>query len=658
MKGLRRAVLLVSVFLLCGWARKDALAEEQHISTAVVPYSPPYQYVDGERVTGANIEIWNRIAGELGLSVDYRSYDTYEEAVAAVLQGEADTLLGACVDLEEVPELICSTSISTDSVCMLADKKILEDGDRTVTYSAAVEDCIAVSDEFITLPNTTYWISATTETALEQFQSYQLDYWVAPRATLVYYNRSGQDLEQYTISDNYISTIHYGLALPGNHTFLNSINNEIMRLKTTGELDDILDQWIPKESVPSELFSRYVFLLGCLCAVAVLILAIVIQINRYLKAQIDAKTKSLQILNHDLEEQIANVRQSNELKTLLIENNVEGVVIVTRENRISLFNEAAQRITGLKESPVGRILFDIPLFRKMLNPTEEGFPETAQKTNKLVRIMDSSDRIRFFRYNLFPLFAEEQEVQGLTLIFNDVTEQIRLENVAFEREKSRSIDRVVAGIAHEIRNPLTAIKTFAELLPAKNTDQEFQQEFSAIVPAEIQRFNQLITDLLEYAQPVRMTAQPVEAAELVYSTASLMQYNFAQKNVKIAASAEKGVYILANKQQLKQILINFLLNGFEAILEKQQPDNRTISITMSARDETVTFLVEDHGIGMTEQQIKNAREPFYSTKRNGTGLGLYIAQRYAQRNGGELYIESRKDMYTKIYLQFKQYYLQ
>ena len=472
---------------------------------------------------------------------------------------------------------------------------------------------------------------------------------------------SGELLGDVSVKNDYtvyLDAYGYGLALPGNHTFLNSINNEIMRLKTTGELDDILDQWIPKESVPSELFSRYVFLLGCLCAVAVLILAIVIQINRYLKAQIDAKTKSLQILNHDLEEQIANVRQSNELKTLLIENNVEGVVIVTRENRISLFNEAAQRITGLKESPVGRILFDIPLFRKMLNPTEEGFPETAQKTNKLVRIMDSSDRIRFFRYNLFPLFAEEQEVQGLTLIFNDVTEQIRLENVAFEREKSRSIDRVVAGIAHEIRNPLTAIKTFAELLPAKNTDQEFQQEFSAIVPAEIQRFNQLITDLLEYAQPVRMTAQPVEAAELVYSTASLMQYNFAQKNVKIAASAEKGVYILANKQQLKQILINFLLNGFEAILEKQQPDNRTISITMSARDETVTFLVEDHGIGMTEQQIKNAREPFYSTKRNGTGLGLYIAQRYAQRNGGELYIESRKDMYTKIYLQFKQYYLQ
>ena len=161
--------------------------------------------------------------------------------------------------------------------------------------------------------------------------------------------------------------IFYGVALPSSNTsLLHSINNEIMQLKVSGDIDQILGRWIPKESVSNRVFQNFLLGFLVLCIFATGVIVIFAKFNAYLKEQVACKTQSLQLLNEDLQKQILTVRNTNELRMLLIENNAEGVVVFTRENRITIFNEKALRVTQLKYAPIGLDVFQVPLLDQLL----------------------------------------------------------------------------------------------------------------------------------------------------------------------------------------------------------------------------------------------------------------------------------------------------
>lgn len=653
--------IFASFLILClFWVQPPtARAASQDLKVGVVPYTTPYMYLERNKIVGANIDIFNKIALNLGMATSYVPFDNYAEATSALESGEIDALLGVSLGEKKSSYLIYSSTIIQDSVSMMtrgSQPARYQYLFSTDPYSAAVEKGIALSSEFIPLPNMNCWMCATTDEAFGQFNRQKLDYLIAPRASLLrYVNGSGG--KAYTLSNSYITTIHYGVALPSSNTsLLHSINNEIMQLKVSGDIDQILGRWIPKESVSNRVFQNFLLGFLVLCIFATGIIVIFAKFNAYLKEQVACKTQSLQLLNEDLQKQILTVRNTNELRMLLIENNAEGVVVFTRENRITIFNEKALRVTQLKYAPIGLDVFQVPLLDQLLEDVKSHIYSPVHLVNEIKRIPDGSGQVRIFRYNLFPLFTADQQVRAMTLTFDDVTEQTRLENELYEQEKSKSLTRIVAGMAHEIRNPLTSIKTFIELLPAQEDNPEFKDTFLEIVPGEIERINRLITNLLEYAKPTQMAVRPVEVGPLLHSTCALLSHGFAQKGVSLDIQYQEGVYIQADEQRLKQILINFLLNSLDAVLAKPDCPDRIIRFTATATGETVHLLVEDPGIGMDEEELKSAVEPFYSTKWNGTGLGLYIAQRYAQENGASLYIESEKNVCTKVHLTFARYW--
>jgi len=144
--------------------------------------------------------------------------------------------------------------------------------------------------------------------------------------------------------------------------------------------------------------------------------------------------------------------------------------------------------------------------------------------------------------------------------------------------------------------------------------------------------------------------------EIVQSCSILMKPAFDTKKVKLSVSSEKNLKIFADKNQVKQSIINFMINALDSVSEKMQKESGFVPVVYLKAYTTANNIcieVLDKGMGMTEEKIKKAVEPFYTTKKDGTGIGLFIAKQYTEENGGVLFIESQENMYTKIILKFE-----
>ncbi|MGO4889581.1 transporter substrate-binding domain-containing protein [Anaerobacillus sp. MEB173] len=234
-----------------------------------------------------------------------------------------------------------------------------------------------------------------------------------------------------------------------------------------------------------------------------------------------------------------------------------------------------------------------------------------------------------------------------------MVEERRLREQIIEQEKSRALSRIVAGIAHEIRNPLTSIKTFVELLPRKYNNERFQKEMNTLVPKEIDRLNQLIEGLINYAKPQKINREPVNLDTLLQEILLLFTTAINNKGYEIKSKIDPNCSIEVDRNQLKQVIINLIINAVDAMDEKQSQELLQITINAYQKAENVYIEVIDEGVGMTSEVLHNVFEPFYTTKAKGTGLGLSIAKQFVQENGGRFTIESEQGAGTIVTLIFE-----
>jgi len=253
---------------------------------------------------------------------------------------------------------------------------------------------------------------------------------------------------------------------------------------------------------------------------------------------------------------------------------------------------------------------------------------------------------RIFRYNVSPLRDEDGQVLGAVVILRDITADKLIAQRLIQEDKMETVGRLVAALAHEIRNPLTALKTFAELLPVKFDKPHFREEASRHIPAEIDRLNLLISDLLDYSRPRPPQIEKCRVAELVEGTISLFTKEIQQKGIAVEISIDDDVRVQADRSQLRQVLINLILNSLAATA----PGGH---LRFSAKKiwPKVALLVEDDGRGMTPEEQERAFEPFFSTKRDGIGLGLYVSYQLVKENGGEITLASWPGQGTRVTLE-------
>jgi signal transduction histidine kinase len=224
----------------------------------------------------------------------------------------------------------------------------------------------------------------------------------------------------------------------------------------------------------------------------------------------------------------------------------------------------------------------------------------------------------------------------------DNTEREQSMQLLVQSEKLTAAGQLAAGIAHEIRNPLTSLKGFLHLLKANNGNPAKHDAYVTIMNDELNRIDQILSELLVLSKPQSVQFIRRRPAAIVQQVLEILQPQAVLKNVQLLVSQlDETVTIYCDENQIKQVLINLVKNGIEAM-----PDGGRIWVGLLAERERVILSVADEGAGIPEEVLNRIGEPFYTTKEKGTGLGLMVSFKIIENHGGTIQIESSPDRGT------------
>ncbi|MFH1868668.1 MAG: ATP-binding protein [Candidatus Omnitrophota bacterium] len=212
----------------------------------------------------------------------------------------------------------------------------------------------------------------------------------------------------------------------------------------------------------------------------------------------------------------------------------------------------------------------------------------------------------------------------------------RFKKELLESDKRKVIASLATGLAHEIRNPLTAIKTFSEYLPKKFDDPSFRKDFSQIVSTEVERINSLISQLLEFSKPSELSMSAVNMHQLLDYNLKLLSSDMLKKDIRLIKNynAESDV-VNADNNKLKHVFFNIIKNSIDAMRK-----SGTLEVATSYSGGKFKIDISDDGIGIKPKDLGRIFEPFFSAKEKGTGLGLSIAKGIIEEHGGAITVKS------------------
>lgn len=230
-------------------------------------------------------------------------------------------------------------------------------------------------------------------------------------------------------------------------------------------------------------------------------------------------------------------------------------------------------------------------------------------------------------------------------------------------EKLAIIGEFAGGITHEIKNPLGAIitnvqlmKCDIEVLKNKFTSEEIDEIESAaeIIEIAAKQAKDIITSLLAYTKIEEVKYKKVDLNTVINTSTLLLKKELSSMDINLITELGEGVYISGKSGELTQVLLNLILNSKDALVEKNSP-SKYIKIRTYAKEEGIFLEVEDNGIGMSDEEKKKIFEPFYTTKKFGTGLGMSISHKILEKHKAEVTVESQKNQWTIFRIKFGRY---
>ncbi|MDP2895733.1 MAG: ATP-binding protein [bacterium] len=417
----------------------------------------------------------------------------------------------------------------------------------------------------------------------------------------------------------------------------------------------------------------------------------------------------LTVLANQVAPSLENSRLFNEILVMknhqdnILQHLRSGVITVDRNSRVKSANRRAAEILNrprrdlLHQDVAG---LGKELGRLAVQRLQEGFGHFEGEIQ-----VDVPDKGTVPLSLVATTMAGERNGREVLLVFDDLSEVKLLQNRIRRADRLAVVGTFAAGMAHEIKNPLVPLKTFSQLLPEMFDDEEFRNRFSFIVLKEVERINQLIEKLLNFARPVQPIPAPCDVHELIDEVLLLLEEDFRRHRIELRREYTRdSALITVDRQQVKQVLLNILLNAVQAI-EAACPCARTADVVAAHRtsrvgagetpaategmievrtlyvwerpkdgdgrrpraeaEESVGVggrgagvegrLIEDEGkvrkfqvrisdtgCGIAEEDLKHLFNPFFTTKPEGTGLGLAISHVIIEEHGGTLDAESEK----------------
>jgi PAS domain S-box-containing protein len=326
----------------------------------------------------------------------------------------------------------------------------------------------------------------------------------------------------------------------------------------------------------------------------------------------------------------AEVVVAHEYVARIVASISSGVVAVNRTAHITLFNDAAAELTGTAHADVHDR--DVSVLPRSLAAALKDAVRTGEVVSVPEVTLRQDTSSRPVTLTASPVHDLSGGIVGAVAVFNDLTPVRELEKERRKAERIAYFEMLASGVAHEIKNPLVAIKTFVQLLPRRQSDQPWVENFGRVTTTEIARIEKLLERLRTLGKPSDRPRVRVDLrgpiAEAVDLLKPLLAENATKLVVKLPAEA---VVTVADHDGLKQLVLNLLANAQEAT-----PANGTITVELATEPSAAVLTVTDSGDGIPSELLERIFDPFMTTKQQGTGLGLAISAAMAAVHGGTL----------------------
>ncbi|MFP7755808.1 two-component system sensor histidine kinase NtrB [Thermodesulfobacteriota bacterium B35] len=334
---------------------------------------------------------------------------------------------------------------------------------------------------------------------------------------------------------------------------------------------------------------------------------------------------------------------------LLIARLPVGIIATDRNGRVTTWNRAAARILGVAAEDVmgrepGMVLpRQLQVFFSPVGKEADSSGDQGREAE--VRVCVNGSEVVLICY-LIDIRDKENNYMGQVLLLSDVTELKAMEKEMRQNERLAAVGRMAAGVAHEVRNPLSSVKGLALLLRDKFASSSRESEMATLLVQEVERMNRTISELLSFARPASLALAPVHLEELLRQAARLIDADAASDGISITLTLEEGLpAVMADRDRLNQVFINIMLNGVQSM---DQGGELRVAARGAAGGRSVEVIIEDTGSGMDPETMEQVFYPYFTTREDGTGIGLAISQKIISDHGGSIRMESEPGRGTRV----------
>ena len=331
-------------------------------------------------------------------------------------------------------------------------------------------------------------------------------------------------------------------------------------------------------------------------------------------------------------------------QNMIIENLEEGIIAIDNKGIIQEINKKACFLFSIPRNSEGKSL------SKYMHNNNIGksILEFISINDSETKLLKDNDNERILQITILPI-GDSGRIIGTLIKAFDITKTYESSQKLKRAEQLASLTTLAAGVAHEIKNPLGSISIYVQLIEKiikKNMDNDCQcykdfKEYSDIIKEEIGRLEETINSFLFSVRKLELDIEDVNINELILSTVSFLKYEIEQNNINIDIKFDKDNLILKlDAKYIKQSLINIIQNAIDAMTDNSDDKKKEIYIKLKTMDNYAVISIKDTGIGMKEETLNKIFEPYFTTKRHGTGLGLTNVVRIIEAHNGNVSIES------------------
>ena len=334
---------------------------------------------------------------------------------------------------------------------------------------------------------------------------------------------------------------------------------------------------------------------------------------------------------------------------LVAENLEEGVIAINNEEQILFLNKKAIFFLNITQDIEGKNLDECISSDSFAYIIVE---LSKSKTTIENTILQDKNSGRILQINILPL-GHEGRIEGSLILIFDIT-NLWLQSQKLKRvEQLASLTTVVASVAHEIKNPLGSISIYIQLIEKilnrleidKNNSEELHQ-YCSIVKEEINRLEDTVNSFLFSVRTINLNLEEHDICKIMTNTVTFLQHEIKESNIKIEInSKEEHINMMLDIKFIKQAFINIIQNSIDALKNKK---NKNIKINLHKDNSNVFIYILDDGYGIKKANISKVFEPYFTTKDNGTGLGLTNVMRIIEAHNGTMEISSEQNIGTEV----------